>query len=310
MTNEDEWDLYEQRLEDAYWSEEEPGPVKIEARLQRAFEPAKANKIAKDFDPNATGTLSVSERANGDWILLDGQHRLRGGALAGYFGPYEFRIFSNLTLEQEAKLFRQLNNTSKISILQSYRVALTEGLPGPVLLDKILKDYGLEANSGHGAYFGAVQTGLRILARPDGEELLRWALSTALAAWEKNNHAVHGTIIEALTKLRWRNRGVIDTKAMIDKLAGVAGGPQGLLGRARTRQQSFNGSMVENMIESIVTIYNKGRSKHRLPEWRVQEALDAERERTARKAAAKPVVKVQGHIFKEPARPRPPFGRS
>lgn len=286
------WELYEYELVAMYYdSEKKSWPFIIETRLQRMFQMTKAATIARDFDPNALDVINVSQRKTGEMVLLDGQHRTAGGLLAGYYGPYMARVLKNLTVQQEAKLFRQLNNTSKVGNLELFKVALVEERPEEVRLNKILTDFGLVAGVGAQNSFAAVQTGLRILARRDGEELLRWALTVSIRAWGVCQDALIGQIIEALSMVRGRYGKHIETEHLIGKLASTAGGAQGIIGAARTKQQVYKDSMKVNIADAIVGVHNQHMRKFRLPDWRTSEALAKEAERSG---APQPKADLRG----------------
>lgn len=295
MTTEEtpqKWELYEYALDEiSYDPETKSWPFIIEARLQRMFQPAKAAQIARDFDPNALDVINLSERQPGQRVMLDGQHRTAGGLTAGYTGPYLARILYGLTVQQEAKLFRQLNNTSKVGNLELFKVALVEERPEEMRLNKILTDFGLIAGAGGQNTFAAVQTGLRILGRRDGEELLRWAFGVSIRAWGVNPDSLNGQIIEALSMVRGRYGKHVETEHLVGKLAGTAGGVQGIIGAARTKQQVYKDSMKTNIADAIVGVHNQHMRKFRLPDWRTSEALAKE---AARSGAPEPAADLRG----------------
>ncbi len=270
----------------------------FDPQLQRTYMPKKAAGIAADFDPNALGILHLSEHSDGTRIGLDGQHRVRASELVGYDG-FQAKVYRNLTVEQEAKLFRQLNNTSKVHTLDLYRIALQEKRGPETKLQAIVLERGLTTLAGHQNSFTAVQTGLRILAHRNGDEHLRWAFRVAIDSWGASPDSLNGQIIEALSMVRGRFPG-IDTENMIKKLAQRAGKAPGLLGDAKTLQRSYGGSVKTNICEVLMSTYNSGLRKYKLPDWRTSEAMT--------KAEADRVVEAMTEV--EQAPPQEPMIRS
>jgi hypothetical protein len=282
---------------------------RFEPELQRAYMPKKAMDIARDFDVNALGVLHLSERADGDRIGLDGQHRVMAGEIVRHDG-YVAKVYRGLTVEQEAQLFRQLNNTSKVGTLDLFRVALREGRGAERLVQRIVEDAGFSTLPGHTNSFTAVKTALRIVERKNGDEHLRWALKVAAGAWGHTAEAVSGPIVEGLAMVKARHRDNLDTDNMIKKLTGRAGRAPGLLGDARTLQRSYGGSVKSNVCEVLMTAYNTGLRKYKLPDWRTSEAAakaaEAGTEPTeavpAEEAKREPMIKVQ---VVAPSKPTP-----
>ena len=82
--------------------------LQIDETYQRGFNALKAKRIGQKFDMRALGRLSVSERSDGTWWVVDGQHR-RAGALAAGVTSVPCIIYSGLSAKEEAELFLVLN---------------------------------------------------------------------------------------------------------------------------------------------------------------------------------------------------------
>lgn len=288
---------------------------KFDPRLQRTYMPKKAADIARDFDADALGVITLSEHADGERIGLDGQHRVRAGELVDFDG-YVAKVYRNLTEEQEARLFRQLNNTSKVGTLELYRIALIEKRPEELRLQKIAEHHGLVTVAGRENSFTAVKTALRILERKDGEEHLNWAFRVATKAWGISPESVHGLIIEGLAMVKARYK-TLETESFIKKLAARPGRAPGVLGDARTLQRSLGGAVKVNVADVLVSTYNHGLRKYKLADWRTSDAMDraAERAAAVKEVPATPAPREEAKVPMAqqtwtPApgpRPRPPL---
>jgi hypothetical protein len=285
----------------------------FDPRLQRTYMPKKAADIARDFDADALGVITLSEHANGARIGLDGQHRVRAGELVEFDG-YVAKVYRNLTEEQEARLFRQLNNTSKVGTLELYRIALIEKRPDELRLQKIVEHHGLTTQAGRENSFTAVKTALRILERKDGEEHLNWAFKVAIKAWGIAPESVHGLIVEGLAMVKARYK-TMETDSFIKKLAARPGRAPGVLGDAKTLQRSLGGAVKVNVADVLVSTYNHGLRKYKLADWRTSDAMDKAAEKAAAAIEEVPAAREEAKVPMAqqawtPApgpRPRPPL---
>lgn len=81
----------------------------VDTRYQRALQAYKVRRIAGNFDAEAVGVLLVSKREGGEYVILDGQHRL--AALRMVDRTHALcQVFSGLTLAREAQIYVQCNH--------------------------------------------------------------------------------------------------------------------------------------------------------------------------------------------------------
>lgn len=241
--------------------------TKIDPRVQREVNTIEANAIGAEFDKTVLGTITVSVRANGDNVLLDGLQRKSGAEIANFDDPVDCIFHYNLTLEQEAEKFRRLNYRTSVNSVAAFKVAVTEGIPEALAVQDILSKFGITI--GGKGNFQAVKTALRIVTTPGGAEDLRWALNMVIDAWDlaRSGRHIDGKMVEALALMHHRYKGQIDTASLRDRLAARRGGQPGLMGEARTRQPRRGGKLVIALIDALVDEYNFKRPKNKLPEW-------------------------------------------
>ncbi len=242
-----------------------PGACVVDLRVQRPLDLVRAQRIAHNFDPAALGQLTAWLR-DGEYVIIDGQHRDKGSELAGYDGYLDFKILEGITLAEAAKLFRLLNDTRKQRPLNAFLVLITEGNETARTVDTIIREeFGLSYQPNG---FTAVTTAMNIVGRKDGAEHLRWAVKVALGAYGRET-GVNGQFIEALASVRGRYGFQLDTEAMIKKLANNPGKMDGIIGDARTYRRTRGGTMPTNLADAIVVVYNKHRHKGKgaLPDW-------------------------------------------
>lgn len=115
----------------------------IDLKVQRLLNEGRAEKMAEDFQPQALGLITASKRADGHVYCLDGGHRISAARKAGYDGLLATRLFTDLTLEEEAQLFLTLNSSRAVQAIDRFKVRITKGEPQAVSINKVLKAYGL-----------------------------------------------------------------------------------------------------------------------------------------------------------------------
>lgn len=239
--------------------------VEIDPRVQRPVNEGQANAIAADLNVDALGTVTVSVRRNGKKILLDGQQRMTGAERAGYDGEVNCNFYHGLTVEEEAKLFRQLNARKNVSAPALFRVAVTEGDPQALAINDLFKALNITVGGQGG--FQAIAAARRIAEWPEGIGDLQWALDVCANTWGVEGKDLDGRVIEGLALLHHRDGVLIDTALLRRKLGGQPGGVSTLIGKARLLQSLRKGRLPVAMAEAIITIYNVKMSTNALPEW-------------------------------------------
>jgi len=256
-------------VEEATWTvtngEVRFSQVIIDPSVQRPINEAQVADIAKDFNPDALGTVTVSVRENGDWVLLDGQQRLNGAELAQYDGAVNCNFYKGLSRQQEAALFRRLNTRRPVSAPALFRVAVTEGEPQAVQIDQLLNVLGIRVGGTGG--FNAISVARRVASWENGMVHLRWALDVCANVWGVEGKHLDGRIIEGLALLHHRDGAAIDVEILRAKLAGRKAGIPGILGEARTVQGLRGGRLVIAVVEVLIGTYNAHMRKNALPLW-------------------------------------------
>jgi hypothetical protein len=88
------------------------GEIEVDPTIQRPLNAAWAERIGRELDPDLMGVIHVSQRANGRYVVIDGQHRIYG--VKNVFGNngtlVECKVYEGLTKSQEAEFFVGLNN--------------------------------------------------------------------------------------------------------------------------------------------------------------------------------------------------------
>ena len=145
-----------------------PCAIGVDLRVQRELDMGRVRHLVKNWDDNALDVPKLSQRAGGETIWLDGQHR---GAALKEMGRGEHSIeclvYRGLSLQQEAALFRRLNNSKRLTPLNLYNAALTEGDPVALRCQDLLVAVRLEAGQGRKNSLTAVNTLWRMVERDE-----------------------------------------------------------------------------------------------------------------------------------------------
>lgn len=238
----------------------------IDPKLQRTLDRRRVKKIADDYDPEAVGVLTVSRRADGTYHIMDGQHRHAAARLVGV-EKLMCRVFTGLSLAEEAKLFRLLNTTAKPTNIDLFKIRVVEGDPVAVDVSRIVGKHGWDVElSNSRAAFAATAAAERVY-RQDPAALEK-AVSTVTRAWGHGRESVDNRIVEGVGLFFVRYGNTVDIDELIDKLSRFPGGAGALIGRARGLQNIIGSKVAQSLAEVVVELYNKGRRTRALPPWR------------------------------------------
>lgn len=236
-------------------------PIKVttDPRVQRPLDPKRVNNILGSLDLDAIGVPVVSRRADGSVVTLDGQHRFEALRQAG-FGDAAVTVIEHtgLTLEQEARLFKLLNNTKHPSVLDLFRIAVTEGDENALAINLIIERNHFTTEPSHPHSLAAIRTAETIYGLDKGTTLDR-ALTVANEVWGSTRFAVHTTILGGLGGVLFRYAGSIRLDRLVTKLKKDAesSDPGRFIGRIRTAAEVNGSNKTDAAAGKIITIYNK-----------------------------------------------------
>lgn len=238
----------------------------VDPAIQRNLDQRRVAKMAAEYDPEAVGVLTVSRRTNGSYHIVDGQHRHAAARAAeGDHAELTCRVFKALGAEDEARLFRWMNNTAKPQAIDLFRVKVVEGDPATVHLNSMITSLGWDINLSSGTHsFAAVTAAERIYRiDPPAVEL---ALATITKAWGFDD--ADGRVFEGLGLIYAKHGSLVDLPAFADRLASFPGGQMAFLGKARGLADLIRATVPRAVAEVGVEVYNARRKAKALPAWR------------------------------------------
>jgi hypothetical protein len=247
----------------------------VDHTVQRPLDTARAERIANGFDANALGTFVVSRRLDGTTHLIDGQHRHAVVVLLGHEDwLLNCQVYTGLTRQEEARMFRLLNNSKAVNVLEKFLVRIQEEDPVAVAIDDILIDAGWKISTakqdGTFCAVAAIEKPYR-RAGENGATLVRWLIDVITKSWGFSADGVRNEIVTGLALIYLRHGEALDSKKLIDELTVIPGGPRGLVGRARSLKDFRRGTIGDAMAELLINMMNSKRRINRLPAWRDEE---------------------------------------
>jgi hypothetical protein len=247
---------------------------------QQPFCESRAARIAAQFDPDLLGfplVAALGKNRNGQerLFVLDGQTRIAAVRMAlGEDQSIECEVVRGLELREAAALFVGRNTSRRPRAVNVFLVNVTAGEPEAVAITAILAECGVRISRSPGkesetSAVSSLQRIYRLDAREEQQgRLLRRTVQLALAAWGSGADSLTGDILLGLAFVLHRHDvSSFNLPALERKLRGFPGGALGLLGRGRAIHEGLRGSLPPCIARAVVTAYNQGRTKGRLPEW-------------------------------------------
>lgn len=242
--------------------------LNISDAYQRTIVPARVNRIAKGLDQDAFGSLTVGQRVDGSYWVVDGMQRLTAARKLG-IGMVPCDVFQSDGPEHEARVFRLKNRErTNVSSVALFRAQLTEGDEQSLEIDRLIRAAGLklalkEEGSGW-PYVKAVKALERSFQRVGSEGVGR-ALAIIIDVWPGETNALQGDMIEGMCWFIKKHDG-FDVKRLVEKLKTKsvtsvirAADATFKLERDRTASSQYGRSLAT--CDAIAFIYNRGLRK-------------------------------------------------
>lgn len=238
--------------------------LNISDAYQRTIVPARVNRIAKDLDQDAFGSLTVGQRSDDSYWVVDGMQRLTAAKKIG-IGMVPCDVFQSEGQEHEARVFRLKNRErTNVSACALFKAQLTEGDEQSLAIARVVKEAGLKLalrdEEGRYPYIKAVKALERSYQRVGGDGLAV-ALGILVDAWSGEPGSLQGDLIEGLCWFMKKTPG-FDRSRLITRLSkksvtSVVRAADANLKLGRDRDSSSYGRSLATY-DAILLIYNKG----------------------------------------------------
>jgi hypothetical protein len=249
----------------------------VDLKVQRALNEDRSQAMAEDFQPHALGIITASKRADGHTYTLDGNHRISAARKCGYNGLLATRLFTDLTLAEEAELFLSLNSSRAVQAIDRFKVRVTMEDPAAVSINKVLRAYGLHVDWANNSSLGVISAigtlekvygGCGIREEGQHPDLLDKVVRTLHRAYGENadRSTYSRVMLEGLGVTIATFGGRIDFERLVYVLQGTV--PRQIIAQTRTLRDAKvkGGSLGMNAAEVIHRLYNT-RYKAKLPDF-------------------------------------------
>jgi hypothetical protein len=194
--------------------------IRICDEYQRPTNKAHVQELVPEFSMIYAGCLTVSYR-DGWFYVIDGQHRYKA-ALAKGIKSLNCIIVTGLTLKQEAKMFRDLNVTSKTpTIYEIFYSNICNGdesdpdVKVDMQIKRICDDYNIEVKKfsrcSEGKKLRCLATARKIVGSTtyNGTDCFKWIIDLLnLSDWADDSSAYKDEIIATLRNFWVDNRNI------------------------------------------------------------------------------------------------------
>lgn len=240
-------------------------------RVQRPLDSRRVNELAKSYNPERLGTVIISDREDGTKVVIDGQTRLAAKQKVGDDGLVHAQVYTGLTVEQEASMFLDYNNSKPVSAIDKFLVRVTEGDPVANDITQIAANHGWQVKPGSGdGHIQAVNALERAYTRGGGAGpvVVDRLLDAITQAWGHDKAGANASLISGLAELILRYHHNVIQDKLIRELQATT--PRTLLGRARGMKEArvFSDSLPLIVGRVLHTMHNTKMRSKALPEWK------------------------------------------
>jgi len=165
------------------------------------------NKLIAEFDRQALGVALLSMRNDGTFAIIDAQHRWEACKFLA-IPTMDALVYIDLSLEDEARLYRKFGDYLKQTPLDKYHAALAEKVPEYLFVQRTLSDRGLivpVTPSDSNNMVVAVDALLNV-CRTYGHDIFTETIDLLHNAWDGEHRAFRGLLIQGTAAFLARYR--------------------------------------------------------------------------------------------------------
>lgn len=232
---------------------------------QRELDELRVQRMVTRYDAALVGIVEVSQRPDGRYAILDGQHRwatVRDHEFGTTDRPHiACRVHTGLTVGEEAKLYHQLNTTRKQ--LTGWDRWLARRAAGEQLvldIEACVTEHGFTVGIQTAPGILRATRACEMVVDLGGISLLAEVLTTIGAAYGDDQAGLDGAIVHGLGHvIKAYDREELDAVRLVEALQGIV--PRQLTARAAAVREIHKGTLDRLTGHVIVERYNalKGR---------------------------------------------------
>jgi hypothetical protein len=116
----------------------------IDHSYQRPLTLRKLKEITENFEPSAITALIVSKRSDGQFAIIDGQHRFKAGTKIG-LKTFNCEVHHELSIADEASLFYKINvKRGAVPMGMQFKALLEADNKDVIKIKHIVESHGFE----------------------------------------------------------------------------------------------------------------------------------------------------------------------
>lgn len=238
----------------------------IDPNYQRNLDRTRVTTIAHNWDQGKAGVLVVNQRANGNFYVIDGQHRHAAIQRIDNTPEYIFaEVFRGLTPEQEARKFYELDTQrSNLTSGQGFNALANANDPQALEIISVAEALGLTVDYNRGAVpnnLRAYKT-LTDIHRRRGALGLTRILKIVSKAWPGNKNMASSQMLFGLEVFFEKYGEKVDEKHLIQVLATTD--PTLVYASAHAYNTTISSKIDKAVAMVMFGLYNKNLRKNRL----------------------------------------------
>jgi hypothetical protein len=186
---------------------------------QRSLNPHKIEKMVDEFDPREITAIVVSQRADGRYWVIDGQHRLEALKMLGK-QIILADVRTGMTIPEEAILFVRLNaGTTRVGAWDQFQARLSGNDPVATSMYRIMVEHGYHLDRSGNSTKGVAA--VRSLEKVYKRGYLPDVMAIISTVWRSDRRATDGPIVEGLAIFlhSYKGQSAFEFERLLDVLA-------------------------------------------------------------------------------------------
>jgi hypothetical protein len=232
-----------------------------DSSYQRVLDDLRVQRMVDDFDPTLLGVLEVSDRENGTFAILDGQHRwavVQDAHPDHAEAHLVCQVHRGLTVEDEARVFYEIDVRRKtLSGWDRWKARRGAGDPTVLSIERVVRDADLSVEPSSRDGNVAATVALEKVWRIGGDALLSSTLTVLRFGFGAVRDAFDGQLIQAAAiVLTTYDADELDVQRLIEQLQTIP--PRMVKARAQALKEAHRAELARLCAAVMIERYNAG----------------------------------------------------
>lgn len=240
------------------------GDLFADRAYQRNLDTTRVDHMSDEYDRTLLGVLEVSARANGQYAIIDGQHRWAvARKLCGDEEHLVCQVHTGLTPGEEARLFLEIDSGRRnLTWWDRWRARRGQGDPNVLAIDEVLGRHGLQVNPAPADGNIRATKALETIVDDLGDlQMLDNVLIVLTSAFGLGFDTFDGGIMQGVALvLGHYDADELDTDRLIAQLRTIP--PRQLRAEAVALREAHRGTVPRLCAAVIIERYNAGRGRN------------------------------------------------